>query len=76
MCQTSERLKPELAALPATEHAEIARFLIASLEPEEDADAETAWDLELARRVAEIQSGNAEGKPAAEVFTELRERYR
>jgi putative addiction module component (TIGR02574 family) len=49
----------------------LAHFLLHSLEPEEE-DLAAAWDLEIARRVDEIQSGRAAGTPAEEVFAELR----
>jgi hypothetical protein len=34
-----------------------------------------AWREEIARRVAEVRSGNAPGRPLDEVLAELRERY-
>jgi putative addiction module component (TIGR02574 family) len=72
---TTERLKVELSHLPAPERAELAHFLIHSLDEETDADAENAWDAELARRMAEIRGGKAIGEPAERVFAELREKY-
>jgi putative addiction module component (TIGR02574 family) len=65
----------QLAALTAQERAELAHLLILSLDQEGDADAEAAWDAELRRRAAEIKSGDAVGRPAGQVFAELRERY-
>jgi putative addiction module component (TIGR02574 family) len=75
MSETAERLKTELAQLPPQDRAELAHFLIHSLEEGADADAEAAWDAELARRMAEIWSGSAVGQPAQQVFAELREKY-
>jgi hypothetical protein len=37
--------------------------------------AEAAWDAELQRRAAEIEEAQVIGKPAAQVFAELREKY-
>lgn len=68
-------LKSELEALPVGERAELAHFLIGSLDEREDADSEAAWDAELTRRVDEIKGGNVVGKPAEQVFAELREKY-
>ena len=34
-----------------------------------------AWDAELSRRVAEIKSGQVIGRPAAEVYSDLRKKY-
>lgn len=76
MTETAERIKAELAQLSPQERAELAFFLIQSLEPEgDDQDEEAAWDAELARRAAEIDSGGAVGIPAEQVFSELRKKY-
>ena len=40
-----------------------------------DADVDAAWEAELARRVADIQSGKVVGIPAAQVFDELRAQF-
>lgn len=69
-----ERYKTQLEKLSRTERAELAYFLLSSLEPEEEGAA-AAWDAEISRRVTEIRSGKANGKPAEQVFAELRERY-
>ena len=70
-----EDLKLELTALTNRQRADLAHFLIQSLEPESDEDAEASWDAELTRRVAEIEGGTAVGKAAEQVFAELREKY-
>lgn len=51
LLQGALRLSPEARAAPAGS-------LIGSLETEIDEDAEAAWDLEIARRIAEIDSGS------------------
>ena len=58
MTETMEQLKVQLERLPSQERAELAHFLLCSLEQEVDVDAEAAWEAELARRVADMQSGN------------------
>jgi putative addiction module component (TIGR02574 family) len=75
MSEAAERLKSELAHLPAPERAALAHFLIHSLDEESEADAEAAWDTELIRRAEEIRSGKAVGEPADKVFAELREKH-
>jgi putative addiction module component (TIGR02574 family) len=75
MADALESLKSQLGALPDQDRAELARFLIDSLEAQSDADAETAWETELAHRVAEIRAGRVVGKPAEQVFAELCERF-
>jgi putative addiction module component (TIGR02574 family) len=69
-----ERYKTQLEKLSREERAELAYFLLSSLEPEEEGAA-AAWNAEISRRVAGIRSGTASGKPAEQVFAELRERY-
>jgi putative addiction module component (TIGR02574 family) len=75
MTETMEQLKGQLERLPSQERAELAYFLLCSLEQEVDADADAAWEAELARRVTEIQSGKVVGTPAAQVFAELRAQF-
>ena len=69
-----DHYKTQLEKLSKEERAELAYFLLSSLEREEEGAA-AAWDAEISRRVAEIRSGKANGKPAEQVFAELRERY-
>ena len=75
MSVTAEKIRTELAGLNAAERAELAHYLIKSLDSGTDADAEAAWDAELARRAEEIRSGRAVGIPAVQVFSELRAKY-
>ena len=75
MSDPLEALKTQLRTFPGRDRAELAHFLIDSLEPEADDEAEAAWDQELARRVADIRAGRVVGKPADQVFAELRERF-
>jgi len=44
-------------------------------DPDEDLGASEAWDREIVRRVEEIRNGKAVGKPAEQVFAELRDQY-
>lgn len=75
MSATAEKLRSELATLSDADRAELAHFLIHSLDQGADADAGAAWDTELARRAEEIRSGRATGEPAEKVFSELRAKY-
>lgn len=74
MSQASDLFASQLAQLPTHERAELAHLLLQSLDDSQDADAEAAWEQEIARRVAEIESGRASGRPAEEVMAELRRR--
>ncbi len=75
MPQTLEKLRLDLGQLPANQRAELARFLIESLDIVSDEDAGAAWDVELARRIAMVKSGKAITEPAEDVFARLREKY-
>ena len=69
------QLKSELLQLPMDQRAELAHILIHSLDEGADADVEAAWDAELARRMEQIERGEARGEPAESVFAQLREKY-
>ena len=49
----------------------LAEELLASVQ-EVDAEAEAAWEEEIKRRIADIDSGKAKLIPAEEVFAEVR----
>jgi putative addiction module component (TIGR02574 family) len=74
MTKAVQAIKTQLTQLSREERAELACFLLESLEPEEDGAAAT-WDAEIARRMSEIRDGTATGKPAEQVFAELRKQY-
>jgi putative addiction module component (TIGR02574 family) len=54
--QAAELLK-EALSLSVSERADLAGSLIESLEDVEDQSVEAAWDEEVARRMADIDSG-------------------
>jgi putative addiction module component (TIGR02574 family) len=70
-----DTLKTELSQLSPRERAELARYLTESLDDGEDADAEAAWDAELARRMQQISDGTAIGEPAEKVLRDLQAKY-
>jgi putative addiction module component (TIGR02574 family) len=72
MTQAVAEILSRLDSLSQAERAEVALGFLRSLEPEEEG-AEQAWHAELARRVADIRSGKAAGKPSEQLFAELRE---
>jgi putative addiction module component (TIGR02574 family) len=73
MTEAVEHLKSQAESLSAAERADLVSHLLASLESEDG--AEEAWREEIARRVADVRSGSAPGRPLDEVLAELRERY-
>ena len=53
-------LLKEALELPADARAALAGSLLESLEPEVDSSAEAAWQVEIRRRVKELDSGTVE----------------
>jgi len=74
MSTLAESLKVQLERLPLQDRAELAYFLIDSLDEDIEAEVETSWSRELACRADDIRSGRAVGEPAASVFARLRSR--
>jgi hypothetical protein len=76
MATEFEKLKDDLLALPVESRASLAQALIESLLEGSDEEGETLWCEEIHRRDADISSGRAVLKPAAQVLREARERLR
>ena len=71
-----ERLKSEISSLPDAQRAELAEFLLASLDDgDDDPDVDSAWDDEAARRVEAMRRDDPACKPAEQLFAEMREKY-
>lgn len=75
MTETVERIKAQVGTLTVTERADLAYFLLNSLEPATEDGVEEAWRDEIARRVAQVREGQAKGRSAEDVLAELRERH-
>jgi len=75
MTKTAENFKVELAQLPVQDRAELAYFLIHSLDEGVDDNVFDDWDRELIQRLAEIYAGTANGEPSEKVLLTLREKY-
>jgi putative addiction module component (TIGR02574 family) len=56
---TLEKVRTEALSLSESERAELAHNLVTSLDGPSEPDAEKAWDTEILRRLAEIESGTA-----------------
>jgi putative addiction module component (TIGR02574 family) len=74
MTALAEKLKPQLTTLSSADRAELASYLLESLDGPADAHAAQAWEAELIRRADEVRTGQAQGRPAGEVFADLRKR--
>jgi putative addiction module component (TIGR02574 family) len=67
-----EELSARAKALSSEDRARLAEELLDSLDGASDAEAEAAWDHEIERRVAEVESGAVKLVPAEEVHAEAR----
>lgn len=54
-----EKVRSEALNLSEEERAELAYNLVVSLDGPPDSDVEKAWDMEIMRRLSEIDSGTA-----------------
>jgi len=70
-----EQVAQHALALSERERAELAHKLLLSLDAVAEEGVEEAWDAEIAERVRKIHDGTAKGRPAEEVFRDLRSRY-
>ncbi len=71
MSDLVDELSRKARALPPGDRVRLAEELLATVQ-EVDAEVELAWDEEIRRRIAEIDSGTAKLIPAEEVFAEVR----
>jgi putative addiction module component (TIGR02574 family) len=71
MSDLVDELARKARALPPEERVRLAEELLATVH-EVDPEIEAAWDEEIKRRIAEIDSGKAKLVPAEEVFAEVR----
>lgn len=58
--------------LPLDQRIALAHHLLKSVEPDPDPGAETAWEQEITRRIAQADAGEITQIPASEVFARLR----
>jgi putative addiction module component (TIGR02574 family) len=71
MTDRAKELLAQALELEESERAEIAGSLLQSLEPSPSSDVETAWREEVRKRLAELDSGEAETIPWETVRDEL-----
>ena len=69
-----EALRDAALALSEAERAKLARDLIASLDGPADDDVAEAWDIELCRRINEVEAGKAQLLDVEDVLTRIRAR--
>lgn len=74
MSVTIEKITLDALTLPETDRAHLAQTLLRSLEPVEEG-VEEAWAAEVGRRLERVRQGTAKGRPADEVFRDIRARH-
>ena len=67
-----EELSIRAKTLPSHDRARLAEELLDSLQGDSDAEADAAWDLEIERRVTEIEAGTVKLISAEDVHAEAR----
>lgn len=72
---TVENVRNEVMALSASERASLAHELILSLDDPADYDLNPTQESEIKRRLNMVREGTASGRPAADVFADIRARY-
>lgn len=65
-------LQAQAKQLGSEERAQLASFLLETLEPCDSGDVSQAWEAEIKARWAEIERGDVEMIPATEVFADIR----
>jgi putative addiction module component (TIGR02574 family) len=65
-------LEKEVMELPPRSRARLAEKIIESLDDFADPKLEAEWNVEIERRVREIESGKEKGIPAEQVMKEAR----
>lgn len=71
-----EDLSQKSQALDPQDKARLAELLLNSIHHHEDAAVDHAWDVELLRRIDEIERGTAKLVPADEAFAQVRRALR
>jgi putative addiction module component (TIGR02574 family) len=73
MTLTLEQLKDAASDLPLPERAELAKFLVRSLDEQSAAAIRAEWLALAERRMADVKAGKVVGIPAEEVLKNLLE---
>ena len=68
MSASVEQLKPVLSALPVPDRAELAQYLLRTLDPPEE-EAAADWRALAEQRMADVRDGKVSGVPADQVWT-------
>lgn len=73
MPATLEALSHDALVLPPDQRVSLAYRLLVSVESDPEPGADTAWDAEIAARIARFDAGESQTVAASEVFARLRQ---
>ncbi|MBI4699082.1 MAG: addiction module protein [Nitrospirae bacterium] len=76
MASKLKEIEENALKLSPHDRAQLAEYLIHSLDEEEDPEAERLWIEEAERRYQEYKEGKVKGKPATLVFKEARSKFK
>lgn len=76
MPRSITELEQEASRLPKKDRAVLAHHLIASIDPGEDVDAESAWLEEAEHRYQVFRQGKLAAKSADQVFCDAKARLK
>lgn len=71
-----KELEKNALRLSSYERAQLAAFLIQTLDEKENADSEKLWIKEAERRYQDYKAGKTKGLPAESVFKEIRSKLK
>ncbi len=74
MSSDSRKIERKAQDLPAKDRARIALKLIESLDDGVDEDVDELWLDEAERRLAELDAGDVEARPADEVLEDIKKK--
>ena len=72
MSSILDEITQKARSLPSEDRARLAEDLLSTLQEDRDPEIEAAWDVEIRRRLDEVDAGRAKLIPAADVFAEIR----
>ena len=76
MAATVDQLTHEALSLSEQERAQLAHTLLRSLDSAENvSEVDAAWEAEITRRVERVKQGTAKGRPAEDVFHDVRTQH-
>ncbi len=71
---TTAKLTEEILSLPCEDRIRIVETILESLNAPDDKNIEQAWAVEAERRIDDLNAGQVQSIPGAEVFADIRQR--